>query len=375
MAGSGANSSRPPGGGAGQGDLFGAEPVSEPVPRPGPGRASDAAGGPAAAAARRRSTPATGERAEVGAPPHDPSLAALAARLPATLRFGTSSWGFAGWAGLVYDRPHRESQLSRDGLAAYSRHPLLRAVGVDRGFYAPVPPADLERYAAAVPDDFRFLLKAHAALTTVPGGTPPAFLANTPPAFLDVEHACRAVVEPAARAWGSRLGAILFQFSPLGARVLRHRARLLERLHGFLAALPRGLPYAVEWRDREMLGPDYDALLADVGAVHGAAAHPRLPPVDQQLATVPRATAGPLVLRWLLHPGESYEGARGRFAPFDRLQASDAAARGAIATVVAEALQSGREALVIVNNKAEGSAPLSVVELARQMGREGGAAC
>lgn len=359
MAGNGANSSSPSAAQAGQGDLFG------PAPQPG--------AGPAAGAAR--ATRPGAASAAVGAPTHDPSLAELAARLPSSLRFGTSSWGFAGWAGLVYDRPHREAQLSRDGLAAYSRHPLLRTVGVDRGFYAPVPSADLERYAAAVPQDFRFLLKAHAALTTVPGSTPPAFLASTPPAFLDVDHACRAVIEPAARAWGPKLGAILFQFSPLGARVLRHRARLLERLHGFLAALPRGLPYAVEWRDGEMLGPDYDALLADVGAVHGAAAHPRLPPVDRQLAGVARTTAGPLVLRWLLHPGESYEGARSRYAPFDRLQDPDPVARGAIATAVAQALRTGREALVIVNNKAEGSAPLSVVELARQMAREGAPAC
>lgn len=377
MAGSGASSNRPPAAAAGQGDLFGPAP---PPDADAGEAAGDVRSSPAVAAAGAGATAARGARAGraapvVGAPPHDATLAELAARLPRALRFGTSSWGFAGWAGLVYDRPHREAQLSRDGLAAYSRHPLLRAVGVDRGFYAPVPAADLERYAAAVPDDFRFLLKAHAALTTVPGSTPPAFLANTPPAFLDVGHACRAVIEPAARAWGPKLGAILFQFSPLGARVLRHRARLLERLHGFLVALPRGLPYAVEWRDREMLGPDYDALLADVGAVHGAAWHPRLPAVDQQLATVPRATAGPLVLRWLLHPGESYEGARGRYAPFDRLQDPDPGARGAIATVVAQALRSGREALVIVNNKAEGSAPLSVVELARQMAREGGAAC
>jgi uncharacterized protein YecE (DUF72 family) len=352
MAGSGANSSEPAPGAAGQGDLFGGVPEL-------PG------------AAPRRRAP---EPAAVGAAAVDDSLAALAARLPAGLRFGTSSWGFAGWAGLVYDRDYRESQLSRQGLAAYARHPLLRAVGVDRGFYAPVPEADLQRYAAAVPADFRFLLKAHAALTTVPGPSPPSYLAGVPAAFLDVDHALRAVVEPAARALGGRLGVLLFQFSPLGARVLRHRARLLERLHGFLRALPRGLPYAVEFRDPEMLGADYDALLADAGAVHGTCAHPRLPPVPQQLGTTPTAIRGPLVVRWLLHPGETYEAARRRYAPFDRLVDPDPVTRGEIATAAADALESGREALIIVNNKAEGSAPPGIVALARHMASEAGAA-
>lgn len=361
MAGSGANSNSPPPGA--QADLFGAGDGGA----GGPGPAGIAPGSSRRAAAGREPT--------VLAPATDPALEALARQLPPGLRFGTSSWGFAGWAGLVYDRKHPESRLSRTGLAAYARHPLLRAVGVDRGFYAPVPEADLERYAASVPEDFRFLLKAHAALTTVPGGSPPAFLAGVPPAFLDVEHARRAVIEPARRALGARLGCVLFQFSPLGPRVLRHRARLLSRLREFLAALPAGPAYAVEFRDREMLGPDYDAMLAEVGAVHGAAAHPRLPPVGAQLAATAGApAAGPCVIRWLLHPGESYEGARARFAPFDRLAAPDPSARGDIATVVGDALRSGREVLVVVNNKAEGSAPLSIVELARQLASRGAGA-
>jgi uncharacterized protein YecE (DUF72 family) len=346
MAGSGANSSSRSGGppSAAQGDLF---------------------GGTAAAPAPAREP--------VEAPAHDVALASLAARLPPGLRFGTSSWGFAGWAGLVYRGTHREGELSRRGLGAYARHPLLRAVGVDRGFYAPVPEGDLARYAASVPDDFRFLLKAHAALTTVPGGTPPAFLAGVPPAFLDVEHACRAVIDPAVRALGPKLGVVLFQFSPLGARALRHRERLLYRLREFLGALPRGVPYAVEFRDREMLGPDYDAMLAEVGAVHGAAAHPRMPPVAAQFGTA--AARGPCVIRWLLHPGQTYERARSRYAPFDRLLDPDPAARGDVATVACDASRSGREVLVIVNNKAEGSAPLSILELARQIASHGAAPC
>src|SRR5688500_539397 len=58
-------------------------------------------------------------------------LAALRRTLPKGLRMGTSSWAFTGWAGLVYDQPYPQNRLSREGLAAYAKHPLLRAVGVD----------------------------------------------------------------------------------------------------------------------------------------------------------------------------------------------------------------------------------------------------
>jgi uncharacterized protein YecE (DUF72 family) len=297
----------------------------------------------------------------------DPAQAALAARLPCRLRFGTSTWSFPGWAGIVYDGSYDETVLARQGLAAYARHPLLRAVGVDRSFYAPLDPRTLERMAGAVPPDFRFLMKAHAALTTPRSARRPAFLGDTPEVFLDADYAARVVIDPARRLLGERLGVVLFQFSPLGERVQRHRALLLDRLSAFLRALPRGPTYACEWRDPFVLGADYHALLADAGAVHGLCAHPRMPPVDAQgvdPATDPPG-AGPLVIRWLLRRDRAYDEARATYAPFDRLVEPDPDARGRIAALLRAAASRGRESLVIINNKAEGSAPLSIEMLAR----------
>ena len=336
-------------GGDPQPDLFGGGGSQDPPASRGP-RARVAKGG-------------------VAPQPVDPALVGVAARLPATVRFGTSTWSFPGWAGIVYGGEHDEAKLARDGLAAYASHPLLRAVGVDRSFYAPLGATTLERMAAAVPGDFRFLLKAHAALTTPKSARRPAFLQGAPEAFLDADYATRVVVDPARRLLGEKLGVVLFQFSPLGERVLRHRALLLERLGAFLAALPRGVAYACEWRDATMLGPDYHAMLAAAGAVHGFAAHPRLPPVDGQGAAtgMEGAAAGPLVIRWLLRGDRGYDEARAEYAPFDKLCDPDPAVRGRIAALLSGAAAQGREAMLIVNNKAEGSAPLSIAALARQM--------
>ena len=315
---------------------------------------------PAARAPRARAA-----KGGVAPTPAEPALSALAGRLPRTVRFGTSTWSFPGWRGIVYEGEHDEAKLARDGLAAYARHPLLRAVGVDRSFYAPLGATTLERMAAAVPADFRFLLKAHAALTTPKSARRLAFLQGAPEAFLDADYATRVVVDPARRLLGEKLGVVLFQFSPLGERVLRHRALLLERLGAFLAALPRGVVYACEWRDAAMLGPDYHALLAAAGAVHGFAAHPRLPPVDGQGGSAD--AAGPLVIRWLLRGDRGYDEARAEYAPFDKLCDPDPAVRGRIAAMLQDAAARGREAMLIVNNKAEGSAPLSIAALAREM--------
>ena len=49
--------------------------------------------------------------------------------------------------------------------------------------------------------------------------------------------------------------------------------------------------------------------------------------------------------------------------------------RGEVARLVAGAAAAGQQATVIVNNKAEGSAPLSVCELAREIAGRCAAAC
>ncbi|MEP6914171.1 MAG: DUF72 domain-containing protein, partial [Acidobacteriota bacterium] len=90
---------------------------------------------------------------------------AVATALPPTLRMGTSSWSFPGWRGIVYDKAETASSLAREGLRQYVTHPLLRTVGLDRSYYAPVPEDDLRRYAEQVPADFVCCIKAPATIT------------------------------------------------------------------------------------------------------------------------------------------------------------------------------------------------------------------
>jgi hypothetical protein len=72
----------------------------------------------------------------------------------------------------------------------------------------------------------------------------------------------------------------------------------------------------------------------------------------------------------MLHAGLRYEQAAQRFAPFSQLTMEDRLSRTAIARLVRSAVAMGRESTVIVNNKAEGSAPLSVVALAEEIAGE-----
>lgn len=296
------------------------------------------------------------QAAPVGPAPVPPDLAALAERLPAEVRLGTSSWSFPGWAGIVWDREVGQTTLARHGLAAYARHPLLRAVGVDRSYYGPLAAAQWRAYADDVPGGFRFLVKATRTLVT-PGDA----------AFLHPPTAVTEVVEPVTRGLGAKLGSIVFQLPPFDARAVGGPERFADRLHAFLAALPQGPLYAVEARTPALLGRAWREALAGAGAAHCYTVHPRAAPLARQVEAAPPEEQPAVVARWMLGGGQRYEEARDRYHPFDRLVDEDPAARDGLARLVEAAVAVARPGLVIVNNKAEGSSPLSVFALAARV--------
>ncbi len=304
-----------------------------------------------------------GARAGVQPVPAAPELSALRRLVPERIRLGTSSWSFPGWAGIVYDAPHAEQALARDGLAAYARHPLLRAVSIDRTYYAPIDEQAFGAYAAAVPDDFRFIVKADRLLTDPEAG--PAGAVRV----LDPEHAALAVATPAMRGLGSRLGAIVFQFSPRGAGRLGGRVRFAAQLSDFLLALPRGPLYAVELRTPALMTRAYAAALEHAGAAHCYTVHPSMLPLHEQLKRIPAKTNPRLIIRWMLRAGLDYEGAQAQYAPFNRLVEEDTETREAIARASVECAREERDVIVCINNKAEGSAPLSAIKLAETIAR------
>lgn len=306
-------------------------------------------------------------------PAHAPVLQELAAGLPGTLRLGTSSWSFPGWAGLVYAHKHTQKELTRQGLGAYAQHPLLGTVGLDRTYYGPLPVEELEQLSQAVPESFKFMVKAHELCTMArfprhrrygsKGGE-----LNT--LFLDAAYASDTVVAPLMEGLGDRLGPVLFQFPPQDLEAMGGPNGFAQALHNFLDALPQGPRYAVELRNGSLLTPFYRAVMERLDAVHCVNVHPTMPPPGLQAQRM-GVLDGPLVLiRWMLGGGRQYDDAVERYKPFDRLVDEDRPSRDAIAEVCREAANRSKETFVIVNNKAEGCAPLSIVELARSVARE-----
>lgn len=360
-------------------DLFGAPPDD---PAPG-GRARQAGPAPPPESTDRRA--GTPRRGGVGAAAVSPALQSTGNTLPGNIRLGTSSWSFPGWKGIVWDDDYSDTKLSRQGLTAYASHPVLRCVGIDRSFYKPMTIVEYQKYAEQVPDSFRFLVKAPSVVTdaVVRGEKGEGLSSN--PCFLDARIATEQFVTPCLTGLGAKAGVLVFQMSPLPSELLRDIPALVQRIEAFFAALPPlpALPgdpnsdaptpgpcYALEIRDGALLTPRLMRALGQLGVRYCIGLHARMPHVERQaaaLAMLDEAGAGPLVVRWNLNSGHRYEQAKAKYAPFDKIVDPDPTTRDVLAALATHYALAGHPVYVIVNNKAEGSSPLSCQALAERI--------
>ncbi|MBL8604327.1 MAG: DUF72 domain-containing protein [Myxococcales bacterium] len=291
----------------------------------------------------------------------------LAAQLDPLLHFGTSSWSFPGWAGIVYRGAPSESVLARTGLSEYAESPLFRTVGIDRGYYAPIPARDLQRYDAQLPPGFRACIKAPATVTSAVLPGDPRATPQANPDYLSATRYLRDMGDALAAHFAHRTAMVIFEFPPMVPSFRLSVEDFAARLDDFLGALPRSLGYAVELRESAHFRRVYADVLAKHGVSHVYNYWSAMPSPGRQARHLPVASQPRAVLRLLLAPGTKYAERKAAFAPFSALKAVDPSMRGEVVAMVREALAARRETFVLVNNKAEGSSPLTIEALAEAL--------
>lgn len=310
----------------------------------------------------------------------------LAARIPSFIRFGSSSWSFPGWAGLVWRGTPTEPELARAGLGAYARHPLFRTVGLDRTYYRPLRDEDLAAYLgqldvarAATPElpRFRVVSKVWSEVTTAvsraeKAGALEGGAAKSNPHFLDASFFLSDVLAPYARVGAT--GPFVFEITPMPQGTFTPEA-FVAKVDDFLSRLPSGLRVAFELRNAELLTPRYIDMLHAHGAAHVFNYWTAMPSLRVQFRAVVGSAQRKLprlvVMRIMLPPFTKYETRKNDFRPFDRIREIQYDMRDDVVHILRAAAEHGSgEAFVLVSNKAEGSSPLTIKELARMTVRE-----
>ena len=159
---------------------------------------------------------------------------------------------------------------------------------------------------------------------------------------------------------------------PVRLRVPEHRAEkrrnagtFAARLDEFFSVLPVEGMYAVESRTEEFLTPD---------VLRGPARAWRRPCLQlldpdarhRPPARSPGSLSAPfIVARALLRRGTTYDEAVDAFAPYDRIQDPNPELRRDLVRLIETAVHTRIPAYLLVNNRAEGSAPNTIAEVAR----------
>lgn len=301
-------------------------------------------------------------------------LEALAERIPTDVRLGTSSWTFPGWAGLVYRGRYRnEKDFVQRSLGEYARHPLFRTVCMDRAFYAPLRRDELSAYATLLPEGFRCVSKVFNELSTWTFPKHPRYGARAGrrnEGFLDPWRFEELIGAPMREAFAAHLGPLIVEVPPVYGPA--DPEAFCDTVERFLAQAPPDMDYAFEIRDARLFTPRYLAVLRDGGASHVFNLWSRMPTPGAQLDRVERVlgrgwVGTPMVLRLMIPPGKRYGDLAAAFVPFDRMQAPQPEMRDDVVRLVRAARAAGTESWVIVNNKAEGSSPLTVAALAERL--------
>jgi uncharacterized protein YecE (DUF72 family) len=204
------------------------------------------------------------------------------------------------------------------------------------------------------------------ASPVLPGsGRDDAALPN--PDFLSAEGFVHDVLEPFSLRFARHMGPFVLEIPPVPPQSRLDPLAFADRLGRFLDALPRTCPMSVELRDRRLVTPAYTAVLKQSGAAHVLNYWSAMPLPGEQASVVDASQAPFVVIRLLLRPGTRYEARRDEFRPFNRIVEPDEPLRRDVTRLIRDAAGREQPVYVLVNNKAEGSAPLTIRALAEQL--------
>jgi len=275
--------------------------------------------------------------------------------------FGTSSWKYPAWKGMVYTRRYPSQKVfEQECLAEYAE--LFPTVCADFALYDFPDPDRMRILHDQTTEDFTVSLKVTDRITIRRYPNLPRHGANAGrenPDFLNASLFQEAFLAPLAEL-KKKCGVIIFEFSAIYPSSGITYDRFVEMLDGFLARLPRSFHYAVEIRNQDFLRDEYLAMLQSHGVAHVLNSWTRMPPIVEQIRLAGVFTTGFSVARALLRPGRTYQEAVERFSPYAEIREENPEIRTGLADAVGRCIAEGRTLYAYVNNRAEGNSPKTI---------------
>lgn len=297
--------------------------------------------------------------------------------IPDNIKFGTSTWTYPGWKGLVYQNEYSSEQdFKNNCLKEYVKFPIFRSVGIDHSFYKPLSAKQVQMYLRMMSPRIRPCSKVWEQITIPQFPDHPRYgtkrgLIN--PNFLNLELFKDKVLSCFQQIDFIRsTGPFIFQFPTISSSLFSKEA-FFEKLDVFLNELPTIFRYAIEVRNPDFLTTDYFSILNNHSCTHCFNHWNYMPTLKEQMKAAAKAgglKANFFVARLLTPRNISYQIAVERFHPYSKLQQPNHEMRKDVVTLLKRVINRGGEAFVIVNNRAEGNSPMTINEIGTMLAEE-----
>jgi uncharacterized protein YecE (DUF72 family) len=137
----------------------------------------------------------------------------------------------------------------------------------------------------------------------------------------------------------------------------------------FFSQLPKKFRYAIEIRNAALLRPEYHKVLERHSIAHEYNHWSYMPSLLQQHKRMEEHFSVPFtVIRLLTPPHLSFEVSRKRAAPYNRIVGVLPEMRHETVTLIKRAIEENRQVYVLVSNRSEGNAPLTIQRLVDGVG-------
>lgn len=274
------------------------------------------------------------------------------------LKFGTCSWKYDSWKGLIYSSNVTPSSY----LVEYSRH--FTTVEIDQWFWSLFSkkyklPAekDVLSYTNSVPENFKFTIKVPNSLTLTHHyrtNKNSSLIKNEFFLSVDLYNQFLESIRPMIK----KVGMLMFQFSYLNKQMMSGQIEFLSELKHFLNKIKKPVPIALEIRNPNYLNDVYFEFLNQENIYHVFLQGYYMPNIVSVYTKYKNYIKDKVVIR--LHGPNRDEIELESGGKWDRIISPKDQELYEIVGILTELNHRKIETYVNVNNHYEGSAPLTI---------------
>jgi uncharacterized protein YecE (DUF72 family) len=286
----------------------------------------------------------------------------------AKIRFGTCSWKYDSWQGIVYSPNAKNNYLNE-----YSKK--YNTVEIDQWFWSlfgvdkialPLPNV-VKEYSNSVPDDFKFTVKIPNSISlthfyrkhkTEPLTENPFFLSNDLfDRFLNSLETMR-----------PKLGMLMFQFEYLNMQKMPSMMAFIDKVTNFISKCDRELNYGIEIRNPNYLKQRYFKFLNEEQIGHVFCHGYYMPPSNEIYDRYKEYLQNTMVIR--LHGPDRSDIEEKSKGLWNKIIEPKDDEISRITRVIENIHSRNLDLYVNANNHYEGSAPLTLQRIQERLSEE-----